>query len=266
MIRVGITLPSFVEDPEVPLAVARAAEDAGLDSVFAYEHLFRFAQDGRRRPALDCWATLGAVAAETRSLLVGPLAARASLRPPAVLAHACETVQRVSGGRVLAVVGAGDRESRQEDEEFGLPFGSLDSRVAALGAALDALVADQVPTWVGGTHARVLALAARCDGWNRWGGDADKFARDARVVLAANPNATLSWSGLVVLGADDDAARDKAQGLRVTPTTLVGSPSTVAEELKAYVDAGASWLILAPVDSSDPSNAALAAGVRSRLG
>ena len=63
-VRVGLTLPSFVEDPEIPIAVARAAEDAGLDAVFVFDHLWR-GDPPNRRPALECFALLGAVAAET---------------------------------------------------------------------------------------------------------------------------------------------------------------------------------------------------------
>ena len=265
-VRVGLTLPSFVDDPDLAFRVATAAESAGIDAVFAYEHLFRVARDGvTRRPALDCWALLGAVAAETSSTLVGSLAARASLRPAAVLAHACETVDRVSGGRMLAVIGAGDRESRAENEEFGVGFGSLDDRVAELAAALDAVRGVGVPTWVAGTHPAVLALAARCDGWNRWAGDAEEFARDASVVRAANPHAVLTWGGLFVLAASDDAARDKAARLDASSATLVGAPASVASALRPYLDAGATWIVVAPVDSTDPTNAALVAEVRGLL-
>ena len=63
-VRVGLTLPSFVEDPEIPIAVARAAEAAGLDAVFVFDHLWR-GDPPKRRPALECFALLGAVAAET---------------------------------------------------------------------------------------------------------------------------------------------------------------------------------------------------------
>ena len=48
--KIGLTLPSFVTDPDVPLVVARAAEAAGLDGVFVYDHLFRRAPSGVRRP------------------------------------------------------------------------------------------------------------------------------------------------------------------------------------------------------------------------
>ena len=62
-----------------------------------------------------------------------------------------------------------------------------------------------------------------------------------------------------MLGADDDAARVRAQRLGASARTLVGGPGTVAAALRAYVDAGAEWVILGPVDSSDPVNAELLA-------
>ena len=79
-VRVGLTLPSFVDDPEIPIAVARAAEAAGLDGVFVFDHLWR-GDPPNRRPALECFALLGAVAAETSRIHVGTLVARATLRP-----------------------------------------------------------------------------------------------------------------------------------------------------------------------------------------
>ena len=44
--KVGLTLPSFVEDPEIPIRVAREAEAAGVDGVFVYDHLFRLDREG----------------------------------------------------------------------------------------------------------------------------------------------------------------------------------------------------------------------------
>ena len=67
-VRVGLTLPSFVEDPATPLAVARAAEDAGIHGVFAFDHLFRTSAAGALRPALECTALLGALATATRRI------------------------------------------------------------------------------------------------------------------------------------------------------------------------------------------------------
>src|SRR5437660_11576174 len=130
-VRVGLTLPSFVEDPDIPIAVAHAAEEAGLDAVFVYDHLWR-GHPPKRRPALECFALLGAVAAETTRIHVGTLVARASMRPPATLANSLATAQRVSDGRLIAAIGAGDSQSRAENESFGLGFGRPGARMAAL--------------------------------------------------------------------------------------------------------------------------------------
>lgn len=258
-VSVGLTLPVFVEDPEVPLAVARAADDAlGIDGVFALDHLFRESPAGRR-PALECFTLLGAVAAETKRCAIGTLVARATLRPSATLAHCFETVRRVSGGRVIAAIGAGDRESRAENEEFGLGFGTIETRVAALGAAIEACRGRGFPVWVGGTARPVLDLVPRADGWNGWGLPVDAFASLAASVRAIAPAAALTWGGLVLLGASEAEAQAKAARFEPGPHVLVGGPDRVAEGLRAYVDAGASWLVLGPVDSSNAENAALVA-------
>ena len=102
--KLGLALPSFVDDPEIPIAVARTAEAAGLDGVFVYDHLWRD-RPPPRRPALECFGLLGAVAAETERIHVGTLVARATLRPAAVLAQAFATANRASGGRVIAGIG-----------------------------------------------------------------------------------------------------------------------------------------------------------------
>jgi hypothetical protein len=38
---------------------------------------------------------------------------------------------------------------------------------------------------------------------------------------------------------------------------LIGGPERIAEALHEYADAGASWAMLGPIDSSDPDNAAI---------
>jgi alkanesulfonate monooxygenase SsuD/methylene tetrahydromethanopterin reductase-like flavin-dependent oxidoreductase (luciferase family) len=259
-VKLGLMLPSFVDDPGVPLAIAREAEAAGLDGVFVYDHLFRRAADGTRRPALEGTTLLAAVAAATTRIAVGALVFRATLRPPAELAAALDTVQRVAGPRVLPTVGSGDHESREENETFGLAFGSMDERVEALRATVLGTRDRGYPIWVGGHSGAVRALAAEtADGWNRWGGGADRFAIEAAALrgLAAREPFTCSWGGLFVLGDDDDAAAEKAARLHASPGTIVGGPRRVADALLLYAEAGADWAFVGPVDSSDPRNATL---------
>lgn len=263
--RVGLTLPSFVEDPKVPVAVARAAETAGLHGVFAYDHLFRIGADGERRPALECTALLGALAVETSEIGLGTLVVRATMRPPATLAVALDTLRRIAGPRLFVGVGAGDSESRPEMDAFGLPFGTETDRVMALRRALRATRDRGYPVWVGGRSRHVGLIAAEgADGWNRWGASVERFGEEAAEVralaqrVARSPALfTVSWGGLVALAATDAQAREKAERLGAGPGVIVGGPETVAEVLRAYAAAGASWLILGPLDSSNPENASL---------
>jgi len=41
------------------------------------------------------------------------------------------------------------------------------------------------------------------------------------------------------------------------PEVIAGGPATVADALRAYVEGGAEWLMVGPLDSSDPENARL---------
>jgi alkanesulfonate monooxygenase SsuD/methylene tetrahydromethanopterin reductase-like flavin-dependent oxidoreductase (luciferase family) len=178
-----------------------------------------------------------------------------------VLAHGLDTVARIAGPeRVIAGLGAGDQQSREENESFGLGFGTVPERMAALRDGVEAARDRGYPVWVGGRDPAVRELAAaHADGWNRWEGGLAAFRKQAdnlRVTAAREPF-TISWGGLVVLGENDREAATKAARLDAEPRVIVGGPERVADALRAYADAGAQWLIAGPVDSSDPENARL---------
>lgn len=256
--KLGLTLPSFIEQPSDAVEVARAAEAAGIDGVFVYDHLFRVAPDGRHRPALECVALLGAVTAATDHIVVGTLVARASLRPAATLVAALDTLARLAPGRIIAGLGAGDSKSRGENVTFGLPFGSMLDRVHQLEGAAAAARDRGFPVWIGGTSEPVRAISARlADGWNEWGGTAETFrARTASLRADARHQPfAFTWGGLIVLDDDDAAADAKWRRLGRHGDPIVGGPDRVAGALARYAAAGADWAILGPVDSRDPQNA-----------
>jgi alkanesulfonate monooxygenase SsuD/methylene tetrahydromethanopterin reductase-like flavin-dependent oxidoreductase (luciferase family) len=263
-LQLGLALPSFVDDPSIPIAVAKRADEVGIDGVFVYDHLWRDVPPPRRG-ALECFTLLGAVAAETERVRVGALVARATLRPPAVLAHGFDTVQRVSGGRLVAGIGAGDSQTRDENEAFGLPFGTLVTRVEALLAAVDASRGRGYPVWVAGHIAAVREIVARADAWNTWGGTPERFAADAALVREVAPHAMTTWGGLALLGRDDDNAAEKQRGRSLSADVVAGGPERVARRLRAFAAHGAEWAIVAPIDASDPANAEHLAEVAARL-
>jgi alkanesulfonate monooxygenase SsuD/methylene tetrahydromethanopterin reductase-like flavin-dependent oxidoreductase (luciferase family) len=269
-VRVGVTLPSFRDDPEDLIVIARAADAAGLDGVFAYDHLFR---RDPARPALELTTVLGAVAAETAHVAVGTLVARVTLRPPRTLVAALDTVARVAGGRLIAALGTGDEESDPEMVAYGLPVHTMEQRIALLTEVLEAARGHGYPLWVAGASSAVWrAAAVLADGWNRWGGTPAQFAVQAARVGAAleaagrDPGAlTLSWGGLVAIDDTDTAVAARRASIGERPDVISGTPTEVATRLRAYADAGASWVIAGPLDSANVENIARLCEVRRLL-
>lgn len=263
-VRLGVTLPSLQGDPELALAAARIADAGGLDGVFVFDHLFR-ESEGLRRPSHEMGVMLGAVAAETTRVTLGPLAARATVRPGAELAAVLETAARLAPGRFVATLGAGDRESEAEQRAFGLEVGTVDSRLEALERSVVLARGRGFPVWVGGTLGRVRDLAARAaDGWNAWNLDVDEFrrlaaaTRQARAALVEEGREAgefaCSWGGLVLVGdsgADATARLRSRAGGADRDDVIHGSVERVADRLARVVEAGAAWIVVALLDSSD---------------
>ena len=158
MIRVGVVLPSFRMDTKTALTAARQADEGGLDGVFVYDHLFPMGSP--ERPAISCFPLLGAVAASTSRVMLGPLVARVGLVPDAMLVNQLQTVARIAPGRLIAALGTGDNKSKREHEVYRLAFQSVDERFAMLRDCCRRLRQRGITTWVGGTSPAVRRLAA----------------------------------------------------------------------------------------------------------
>ncbi len=102
---------------------ALAAEDAGFDGLWFFDHLSG-AVHGEPH-VLECWTVLSAVAVLTRRVALGPLVLNMANRTPGVLAQMAATLQQVSGGRLLVGLGAGSGPSSPyavEDRALGHPL------------------------------------------------------------------------------------------------------------------------------------------------
>lgn len=217
--KVGITLPQFRDDPSLAVAVARHAEDAGIDGVFAFDHLWPIGRPDR--PALHGTTLVAALAVETAEVAVGTLVARVSLLPDAVLAHTFATLQRMAGARLVAGVGIGDGLSKAENLAYGVAFPPAAERRASLTEVCRRLRGLGIESWVGGTAPATRALAhAEADAVNLWGVGVDAVADEV-----ARSAGTVTWGGQVDLGAGDDVG------------ALVAS----------LARAGAAWAVVAPL-------------------
>jgi alkanesulfonate monooxygenase SsuD/methylene tetrahydromethanopterin reductase-like flavin-dependent oxidoreductase (luciferase family) len=276
-VRVGITLPQFRDDAEPALATARAAEAAGLDGVFVFDHMWPLGQPDR--PALHSLVLLGALAAETQRLTLGPLVARVGLLPNAVLVHALLSVHRMIGSRLLVTLGTGDEGNRAENEAYGVGFPPVAERVAALVDCVRRLRAEGVRTWVGGRSRPVLRAASEADGWNRWGADLTTFAaevgelREAAAAADGQPpgygpagRLEVSWGGLVLVARTEAEAAEKLARLGHRPGLVHGRVADLAEHLAALAETGASWAVCAPLDvGTDPAAVELVAEAATAL-
>ena len=74
----------------------------------------------------ECWSVLAALAAATSDIELGTFVACTSFRNPALLAKMADTVDEISGGRLILGLGAGWKE--EEFRAFGYPFDHLVGR------------------------------------------------------------------------------------------------------------------------------------------
>lgn len=107
------------------LAVARTAEEAGIEAFFRSDHYASF-PGGTGKPTTDAWATLAGLARETSTIRLGVLVSPVTFRIPGQLAKVIQTVDEMSGGRVEAGFGAG--WNQDEHDQLGIPFPPIGER------------------------------------------------------------------------------------------------------------------------------------------
>ena len=102
-------------------AAAVAADEAGFDGVWTWDHLRD--PDGDPTGVPECMMALAALAEATRRVTLGSLVLNVSSRHPGLLANMAATLQQTSGGRFILGLGAGGSRSTpyaREQEGLGL--------------------------------------------------------------------------------------------------------------------------------------------------
>jgi alkanesulfonate monooxygenase SsuD/methylene tetrahydromethanopterin reductase-like flavin-dependent oxidoreductase (luciferase family) len=175
--RRGLFLAPFdgLADPWVLVELAVAAEAAGWDGVFLWDHVVYRAPVSA---VLDAWVALSAIAAHTERLRLGPMVTPLSRRRVQKVARETVTLDHLSRGRLTLGVGLGSSNTGELE-----PFGEvsdprerarlLDERLGRLaelwagGFEPRPVQQPRVPVWVAGRwpKRRPLARALEWDGF-----------------------------------------------------------------------------------------------------
>ena len=266
--RSAIYAPPYGEfsDPRLHAELARAAEDAGWDGYFFWDHLVLV----RGTPLAATWVTLGAIAQATERIRIGSMVTPVSRHRPWMLAKEVATLDHLSGGRVILGVGLGgpgDTDFSNFGENSNLkvlaqkldegleimhglfgdaPFSFEGEHYKIKESVLRPVPVQQprVPIWVGGQwpHRPAFRRAARWDGC---------FPMQALERFDPSPTGDLADFTRAWL---PPAAYHEIRELLATerksdaPFDLVAMGSTAADaaaaasgKIKAYREAGATW-------------------------
>lgn len=282
-LKVGIGLPDATGQMggETPrwgdlLTMATLAEDVGFDSLWLEDHLLFRLADGPAEGPWECWTLLSALAAVTSRVELGPLVACTSFRSPQLLAKMADTVDEISGGRLILGLGAGWHEP--EYRAFGYPY---DHRVSRFEEAIQIIhpllrqgavdftgtyyqARDCVlqprgprpagpPIMVGTLGPRMLRLTATyADLWNAdWTRHPDELTPLLAIVDAAcdevgRDPATLGRTASVLIDLPSAAGRGGRSPRTRNRPPDPRSPEEIADLLRAYAAIGIShamvWL------------------------
>lgn len=263
-----ITNLGTYSDPGVVARVAVAAEEAGWEGLFIWDHL-GFVWDA---PACDPWLALAAAATATTRLRLGTAVTPVPRRRPHVLATTLASLDILSKGR--AIIGVGIGGVPQEYAVFGERSDAkergamLDEALAIMdglwsgekvthhgqyytveGVTLKPLPVQRprVPVWVGGNSGPALRRAARWDGWMPDSADIEKIVMSpadlaAKLSVVQSHRAAGGPFDVVFMGystpADGALAREYADAGATWWLEQLHDMRGSAEEMLARTKAG----------------------------
>ena len=252
--------------------MAKLGEDVGFDSLWLVDHFlnpYKYRGEDKVQGFWDCWTILPALAATTKNVELGTLVTCTAFRNPALMAKMADTVDEISGGRLIFGIGAGWNE--YEYRAFGYPFDHRVNRFEEALTIIHGLFHDgQVdfhgkyyqahecelrprgprpngpPIMIGSSGDRMLAMTARyADSWNRWlvysrsHPDQIPAARekvDAACLAAGRVPGTLERTASVQI--DLKGTKDPQEGKEA----LTGSVEEIADTIRSFADEGITHL------------------------
>jgi len=237
-------------------AAAIAAEEAGFDGLWTWDHLRD--PDGESGPGVpEAWTTLTALAEATRRIALGPLVLNVANRHPGLLANMAATLQAVSGGRLLLGIGAGGSQRTPyaaEQRAIGQSVERDEVRARKVVEAIELMrrlwsghagflrPEPPPPIIVGGFGPRMAGIAGRyADGFNTQAMHPKlaELARVAREERVKSGRTGADFILTVFAGLDDRWLRADSRGRQMLEQTgvdrliLLQEPPFDPDEIRA---------------------------------
>jgi probable F420-dependent oxidoreductase len=257
VVRFGVTIVPSAAGRSDPIAEAQRAEELGFDLVAVWDH------PHGEHPSFETWTLMTWIAARTSRIAIASDVLGLPFRLPALIAKMAETLDRLSGGRLILGLGAGGNE--EEIAGLGAPVREGGERRQALEEALEVIrgvwrepvftydgayyrndaarlepkPARSIPIWLGAYGPRMLDVTGRlADGWipsmgylppDRVGAAMDRV-RTAAERAGRDPDALDYAYNVPVRVGGGPAADPRRQ--------VAGETDEVVERLAALLDLG----------------------------
>ncbi|HEY7563316.1 MAG TPA: LLM class F420-dependent oxidoreductase [Acidimicrobiia bacterium] len=208
---------------EVMHDVAVAAEIAGFESVWVYDH-FHTVPVATQEVTHEAWSLMGALAASTNRIRLGQMCTCNGYRPPSYLAKVAATIDVISKGRLEMGIGAGWFE--EEFVAYGYEFPRPGVRIAQLEEGIEImrrmwtedevhfdgkhyqlrgaicqpkpLQTPHVPLWVaGGGEQRTLRVVAKYADYANFGEDLARFQQKSALLAKYCREIDRDFDGIV---------------------------------------------------------------------
>lgn len=232
-----------IEQYEAMTAVGKAAEKAGYDSIWVFDH-FHTVPTPEIETCFEAWTITAGLSRDTSTVKIGQMVTCNGYRNPALLAKIASTVDVMSHGRLLFGLGAGWYE--HEWRAYGYGFPDVPVRMKMFREAVEIVVKmwteekatfhgqyhsvdgainepkgvqkPHIPLWLGGGGEKVtLKLVAQFgNACNVGGGNPEVVKQKLAILkehcdkLERDYNAITKSTGLNVFIVDDGADPEKA--------------------------------------------------------